>query len=225
MEHIKDILRNCPPGTDIPSRAQIPNSTNSLSNRERLTGSLGVMSLANTFKNFKPMPGTERALAAFKAVLDGPEFMLLCYGGVGNGKTHLCEAAAIELYRRGKFCRVMKMPEMLSTLRRAINNPEMDYDTVLGNYCYAERLIVDDIGAGEKSDREFSDRILERIVGARYGRQLLTIMTSNLKFEDLPERVKSRFEDAVTSYLVLNEGEDYRPKKKARKQKEKVSEN
>jgi len=158
------------------------------------------------------MPGTQRALAAFKAVLDGPEYMLLCYGGVGNGKTHLCEAAVIELYRRGKFCRVMKLPEMLGTLRRAINNPEMDYDGILGNYCYPERLIVDDIGAGG-SDSEFGDRVLESIVVARYGRQLFTIMTSNREFSELPERVKSRFEDGATSYLVLNEGEDYRPKK------------
>ena len=213
MEHISEVLQNFHPGTDTPSRAQTPNSTSSLSNKEQLTQALGVTSLDNTFDNFKPRPGTEQALAAFRAVLDGPEFMLLCYGGVGNGKTHLCEAAAIELYKRGKFCRVMKMPEMLSTLRLAINNPDMDYDGILGNYCYAERLIVDDIGAGEKGDREFMDRILDRIVGARYGRQLFTIMTSNLKFENLPERVKSRFEDAVTSYLVLNSGEDFRPLK------------
>ena len=213
MEHISEVLQNFHPGTDTPSRAQTPNSTSSLSNKEQLTQALGVTSLDNTFDNFKPRPGTEQALAAFRAVLDGPEFMLLCYGGVGNGKTHLCEAAAIELYKRGKFCRVMKMPEMLSTLRLAINNPEMDYDTILGNYCYAERLIMDDIGAGG-SDREFGDRILETIVGARYGRQLLTIMTSNREFSELPERVQSRFEDAVTSYLVLNEGADYRPKKK-----------
>ena len=145
-------------------------------------------------------------------MLDGPQFMLLCYGGVGNGKSHLCGAAAIELYKRGKFCRVMKMPEMLSTLRLAINDPDMSYELILGNYCYAERLIVDDIGAGD-SDSEFGDKILDKIMVARWGRQLFTIMTSNLELEDLPPRVKSRFEDPVTSYLVLNEGEDYRPQK------------
>ncbi|GAJ17472.1 unnamed protein product, partial [marine sediment metagenome] len=63
------------------------------------------------------------------------------------------------------------------------------------------------------SDREFGDRVLETIVGARYGRQLFTIMTSNREFSELPDRVKSRFEDGVTSYLVLNEGEDFRPQK------------
>ena len=173
-----------------------------------------MTSLDNTFENFEAMPGTEAALNTFKSVLDGPEFMLLCNGGVGNGKTHLCEAAAIELYKRGKFCRVMKMSEMLSTLRRAINDPEMDYDKILGNYCYAERLIVDDIGAGG-SDSAFGDRILEEIVVARYGRQLLTIMTSNRELNALPERVRSRFADSVTSYLVLNEGQDYRPQRAA----------
>lgn len=169
-----------------------------------------MTSLDNTFDNFDPEPGTERALAAFRAVVEGPEFMLLCYGGVGNGKTHLCEAAAIELYKRGKFTRVMKMPEILSTLRRAINDRDMDYEAILNNYCYADRLIVDDIGAGG-SDSDFGDRILEMIVVARYGRQLLTIMTSNRDITNLPERVKSRFDDGVTSYLVVNEGEDYRP--------------
>lgn len=212
MERIGDILQRYQPGTHTQNREPIPASKSSLSNNEKLTRSLGLTNLDNTFENFKVVPGTEQSVAAFKAVLDGPEFMLLCYGGVGNGKTHLCEAVAIELHKRGKFCRVMKMPEMLSTLRRAIKDPEMDYDGILANYCYAERLIVDDIGAGG-SDSDFGDRILEAIVVARYGRQLFTIMTSNRELTDLPERVTSRFEDSITSYLVLNEGADYRPNK------------
>jgi len=55
--------------------------------------------------------------------------------------------------------------------------------------------------------------ILEAIVVARYGRGLLTIATSNREYTLLPERVRSRFEDAVSSFLVLNEAEDYRPKR------------
>ncbi len=169
----------------------------------------------NTFKKFKPMAGTKEALVAFKAMLKGPEFMLCCYGGVGNGKTHLCEALAIELYKRGKFCRVMQMPTMLSTLGQAIKDPTKEYNTILDNYCFAKRLIVDDIGAGE-GDRSFCDRILEKIVIARYGRQLFTVMSTNLEIEQLPERVRSRFEDSVTSFLVLNSGIDFRPLKEVK---------
>jgi len=82
--------------------------------------------------------------------------MLLIYGGVGNGKTHLLEASAIELYRQGKFSKVRPFSKILSVLKSAINNPEMDYGFILDNYCYADRLIIDDIGASG-SDTEFGD--------------------------------------------------------------------
>lgn len=162
-----------------------------------------------TFVNFKKLGGTAEALAAFKQVLDGPRFMLLVFGGVGNGKTHLCNAAAIELCRRGLFTRKMDFEVMLSTLKRAINNPAMDYQTILRNYSFAERLIIDDIGASG-SDTEFGDKILEQIVCVRYGRRLLTILSTNRDVSTLPERVRSRLEDKSTSFLILNKGADYR---------------
>jgi len=88
----------------------------------------------------------------------------------------------------------------------------MDYDEILTNYCYADRLIVDDIGSGG-SDTEFGDKILEAIVCARFGRELLTIMATNRDIETLPERVLSRFKDRSVSYLLFNKAADYRQKK------------
>jgi len=151
-------------------------------------------------------------LQAFKQVISGNASLLLIYGGVGNGKTHLLEAAAIELYEQGKFARVMSFAKMLSTLKRAIKDASMDYEQILSNYCYGDRLIIDDIGAAG-SDTEFADRILETIVCARYGQQLLTIMSTNRDIESLPERVQSRLNDKIISFLLLNEAPDYRPKK------------
>ena len=206
MEHIGEVLQNYRPGMATPSHHQTqayPARTG-----EEIARSLNV-NLSHTFENFKQRPGTKQALFAFKGVLAGPRFMLLCYGGVGNGKTHLCEAAAIELYRMVKFCRVLNFARILNTLKLSISNPELSYDEILNNYCYADRLIVDDVGAGE-SDTEFGNRILETIVCARYGRELLTIMTTNRDISTLPERVLSRFADKTTSYLVHNEGDDYR---------------
>lgn len=165
--------------------------------------------LGHTFENFKPVPGTTRALTAFKKVLDGPRFMLLCAGGVGNGKTHLCEAAAIELYKRGRFARVFTLAWILKNLRQAIDDPDRHYDDVLEKFCLMDILIIDDIGVGEKSD--FGPRILETIVVTRFGRQLLTIMTTNKDIQELPERVLSRLKDQTQSFLVENEGKDYRP--------------
>lgn len=179
---------------------------------EKLKEKLNV-NLDNTFENFLPLPGTELAKKAVMGVVKGTRFMVMIYGGVGNGKTHLCQAASIALYEQGKFVRVMSFADMLSTLKSTFNNPDRDYDSILNRYCYAERLIIDDIGAGG-SDTEFADKILETIVCARYGRELLTIMTTNREIKELPERVRSRLEDKTASYLVLNKGEDYRPKKR-----------
>ena len=75
--------------------------------------------------------------------------MLLCYGGVGNGKSHLCEATAIELYKRGLFVRVMTMSNMMITLKSHMNKKTPPgYDWLLSSYCLAERLILDDVGMG-----------------------------------------------------------------------------
>ena len=146
------------------------------------------------------------------AVVDGKRKMVMIYGGVGNGKTHLLHAASIELYKRGQFCHVMNFADILSTLKATINNPEKDYETILKNYCFGERLIIDDIGAGG-SDTDFADNVLERIVCARYGRELLTIMATNREIELLPKRVQDRLKDKEICYLVLNKASSYRPKK------------
>ncbi len=139
--------------------------------------------------------------------------MLLCYGGVGNGKTYLCEAAAIELYKQGIFCRVFTFSNLLDTLKIAMNSEVKNYNEILQRFCFGERLIIDDVGAGT-SGKEFADTILEEIVVTRYKEELLTIVTTNKDLSKLPERVVSRFKDTVQSYLVLNSAPDFRGTKK-----------
>jgi len=175
---------------------------------EHLRKSLGVSSLAHTFNNFKQVPGTARALQAFKLMPDGNKPLLLCYGGVGNGKTHLCEALAIELYRRGSFVRVLPMGRVMQALKSAIGK-DLAFQELLNNYCYAERLILDDVGMGG-SGSEWEWRQLEEIVVTRYRERLFTVMTTNLDLKEIPERIASRFFDPDVGIVVLNEGGDYR---------------
>lgn len=180
--------------------------------REALRRSLWVSSLDNTFANFRQVKGTEKALAAFKALAGGKTRwkMLLCYGGVGNGKTHLCEAAAIELYKRGIFCRVLTMARIMRAIKECMG-PErhISYEELLSNYCYGERLILDDVGmGGSGSEWEFGQ--LEEIVAARYHEKLFTVMTTNRDLSELPERIVSRFQDPDIGRVVLNQGEDFR---------------
>lgn len=167
----------------------------------------------NTLENFKVVPGSEVCVQAIKGVIDGKRPIAMIMGGVGNGKTHLLHAAAIELYKKGKFVRVLLYADILNFLKKSMNSKELNYNDILDNYCYAERLIIDDVGAGG-TDTEYSDNILEHIIVSRYEASLLTVMSTNRQLKDLPERVVSRLKDKTRCYLVVNKANDYRPEKK-----------
>ena len=173
---------------------------------EELRQSLGVASLDNTFDNFKIVEGTRKAYTAALALATGDVDweMLLLYGGVGNGKTHLLEATALALYKRGLFCRVMTMDRIMGVLKECIGS-DQSLDALLRRYGQSERLIIDD---ADGTAWEFEQ--LEKIIRVRYRERLFTIMTTNRDLRELPERVVSRFSDPDVGRVVLNEGLDYR---------------
>ena len=208
MQRIGEILQNFPTGT--PSHPQTPVLMPLLPPLSEMAKSLNV-NIDHTFTSIKEVPGITPVVRAIQETIAGPRFMALIYGGVGNGKTHLMEAASIELYKRGRVARVVTFSKILSVLKSAIANPEKDYEQILSNYCSTPQAIIDDIGAGG-SDTDFGAKILETIVCARYGRELLTIMSTNKDIENIPERVLSRLKDKSTSFLIFNKAEDYRPK-------------
>lgn len=216
MERIRDILGRLDRGAPTRDRGiietEMAEELTLEEKRERLRKSLCVASLDNTFENFKRVPGTEKAKAAFKALALGKtdKPLLICYGGVGNGKTHLCEATTIALYKRGIFCRVLTMARIMRALKECMRpEPPIWLDELLDRYCSCLYLIVDDVGmGGSGSEWEFGH--LEEIVVARYRERLFTIMATNLDLKDLPERIVSRFQDPLIGTVVLNEGDDYR---------------
>ena len=170
---------------------------------------------AHTFEALELCSGIKPLVQAAKGVLAGKRPIACFYSGVGNGKTHILEASAIELYKAGKFARVVPFSRLLSILKSCIGNPEKNYDEILPRYVYAERLILDDVGSAG-SDSDYGNRILEEIIVARYGRRLMTLMTTNMDLPKLPERVLSRLQDKELCYLVNNKAEDYRLKKSAK---------
>lgn len=184
---------------------------------EELRRSLNVSSLEHTFDNFVHVPGAEKAFKLFKELASGSDWkLLLCYGGTGNGKTYLCEALVIELYRRGIFLRLLTMNDITDALKRSMSKGSIPpYDVKLSNYCRTPRLIMDDFGIGEGTS-DFSPRILEQIINYRQKENLLTVVTTNLNVKSLPERVVSRFKDTDYARMVLNEAADFRPEKRKR---------
>ena len=203
-----NILANLPREKDTPNQI-IPDIEPTLEEkRESLRKSLGVSSLDNTFATFKPVKGTENALKACQVLASGKANwnMLMIYGPVGNGKTHLCEAVSIEMYKRGLFIGVLTMDTIMSVLKECMQ-PESrsSYEERLRHYCYAERLIIDD---ADGTDWGFGE--LEKIIRVRYKERLFTLMTTNRDITELPERITSRFSDPDAGRCVLNKGDDYR---------------
>jgi len=235
MEHIKEVLGNLPSGTNTQNQTIEPEPAEPTleEKREELRKSLGVASLENTFENFDLVPGTEKVLAAFKALASGKTLwkILLVYGGTGNGKTHLCDAAVIALYKREIRCRVLTMAGIMQALKNAMEHdrhgnegkPWTPYAELLNDFGGRDYLIIDDVGmGGSGSTWEWGQ--LEEIIGVRYHENLFTILTSNLDIKQdpknkeipfLPERIVSRFRrDPSIGRLILNKGPEYKGREK-----------
>lgn len=214
MESIKNALDNLSRGTSTqnPKTSDEVNA-NPADQLEDLRASMRISNLGHTFESFKALPGTEEAVRAFKAVAKGKteKPFLFCYGGVGNGKTHLCEATVIELRKRGVFCRYYTVPEIISLLKKALNREIAGVDTeeLLQRFCRAGALVLDDLEIGTDWER----KQLELLIDSRYRGRRLTVMVSNRDLDELDrwsERIVSRVSDPGVSQLVLNRGEDYR---------------
>jgi len=141
-------------------------------------------------------------------------YMLLCYGGTGCGKTHLCQSLALELRKQGKYTTVINWESIISILKNCMNSEAKDsYEVQLTRYCKSERLIVDDVGMGTTgSNWEWG--VFDDLINQRYTSGLLTVCTTNLDIKELPDRAVSRFRDTVNSRIVLNFASDYRPSRK-----------
>ncbi len=186
---------------------------------------LGISSLTSTFENFKVVPGAKDAFRASKliATLETEWKLLLIYGKWGSGKTHLLEAIALEIWRRGYSVKVQTFPDFVSRLKetfdRSGNPGDTSFEEIMTQFCSMPYLLLDDVGiAGSVS--QFSFDQLERVMLSRYRANLLTVITSNLDYAKLPPFVTSRFSDGEKGRMVLNEAPDYRPQKMPTKLKE-----
>jgi DNA replication protein DnaC len=174
--------------------------------------------MSHTFDNFKHVPGTGDAYRAFLTLATQPKAkpFLLCYGGVGNGKTYLAEALILKMWEKRIFTRLYTYSQIINTLKQAMQPASMMPPTsvLIDRFINAERLVVDDAGMGG-SDTAYGWGVLEEIIVGRYREKRLTVLTTNLNVTDehqFPTRIYSRFCDPEVGVVVLNKGGDYRRK-------------
>jgi len=183
--------------------------------RERTRRALNISSYNSTFDNFKALAGTEKSLAAFKAFTGETTWnMLLNIGTAGCGKTHLCEALSLAWLEQGIRVRVYVWPEFIKLLQSTFKGDlQGQLDTIFTRYKKAPRLIMDDVGMGGAVDKSWEWGVLDELINYRWRERLITVMTTNLDITELPDRTVSRFRDRLYGRVILNNSEDYRPKR------------
>ena len=168
----------------------------------------------NFIKIYKPVSennktkGNVNAFEACKALANGdaPYIWLLVYGGTGNGKTHLCYATTRAMLSRGMEAEMIASAELFSKIRQGIDSHESDH--IIQHYKDIYALVIDDWGVGYGSD--FERARFDEIMASRYENARVTVVTTNKDIIEIPERVRSRFEDISRSKIILNMAGDYR---------------
>jgi len=164
--------------------------------------------LRQTFESFLPIPGTEKALKAAKALAYGESkfVWLLIYGQPGNGKTHLCRAIVREVRARGWDVRIILAADLFSMLREAIRDNRTD--ELLRKFKNIFFLAIDDYGVEYGSDWESAK--FDELMTSRFATAKPTVLITNKELMELPERIQSRFKDKVMARAIHNSAGDYR---------------
>lgn len=138
-----------------------------------------------------------------------PEGWLVLLGNYGCGKTHL--AAAIANYRldQGDEVLFLVVPDLLDYLRSTFApTSETAYDERFEMIRQVPLLILDDLGA--QATTPWAQEKLFQIFNYRYNARLPTVITSNLRLEDIEVRVRSRLADPTLVQIVTITAPDFR---------------
>lgn len=184
--------------------------------RDSIIASMPRETVGHTFENFVPVPGTEKALKHARALASGEAefFWLLIYGNTGCGKTHLGNAITTETRRRGLESQVLLAGDFFSLLKEGMKDHSTDQ--ILRRFKEVAVLVIDDYGVEYGSEWEMAK--FDELMTHRFAMSRITVLLTNKDIEDLPERIRSRFQDRMLSRICHNKAPDYRKSKKTGKQ-------
>ncbi len=163
---------------------------------------VGKRYLQNSFDNFKTdTPSKQNALLKVKELcrcISSKEAApnLIMVGGVGTGKTHLANAAIIELTDSGKNCGRVNLIDMIRRLKSTWSKDTKESEQeVLEMYSDCDLLIIDEVGMQFNSDTE--KMFVFDVINARYEEELPTVIISNLDIAGVKEIIGERCVDRL----------------------------
>jgi len=176
---------------------------------EELRGLASSKTALQTFDNFEGVAGTEKSTEAVLALADGKCLLVLLYGNVGCGKTHLANALKHRLRVEAVEVKMFAVPDLMGYLRTGINTGDADYR--VQEMEKVGVLILDDLKTDMLTDWNLEQ--IERIISYREQNGLRTLVTSNNTLAEIAEkspRLDDRFGDVRTSWAVWNSAPTYR---------------
>ena len=148
-----------------------------------------------------------------------PDGWIVLCGDVGNGKTHLATAIAIECMEKNMSVYCASVPILLDMLKAGFHS-DVDGDRSedrAKELATCDLLVLDDLGAEKTSD--WTTERLFTIMNERWTNQLPMVVTTNLNLyepSDLSPRILSRLTDGMYasdggwSRVVWMPGKDFR---------------
>jgi DNA replication protein DnaC len=129
-------------------------------------------------------------------------------GSYGCGKTHLAAAIANTCVEFGMKTLFLTVPDLLDWLRYSYDSADTTFEQRFEEIRNIGLLVLDDLGS-QNATRWATEKLFQ-IIDYRYSRRLPMVVTTNLSFEDLDERIRSRLQDPDLSTRVRITAPDYR---------------
>ena len=130
-----------------------------------------------------------------------PQDWLVFLGAPGCGKTHLAASIVNRRVEQGYPALFVVVPDLLDHLRAAFSpDSKVSYDQRFEEVRTAALLILDDLGT--ESATPWAREKLYQIVNYRYVARLPTVITSNLKIDEVDQRIRTRILDETCCSVI-----------------------
>jgi DNA replication protein DnaC len=148
-----------------------------------------------------------RIVERARAYAEAPDGWLLLTGPPGCGKTHIAAGIANARLAAGEPVVFSVVPDLLDHLRAAFSpTSDVGYDELFESVREAPLLVLDDLGT--QSGTPWAQEKLFQLLNHRYNGRLPTVITTNLRPEELDERLQTRILDAtLTTTAIVDDWE------------------
>lgn len=137
-----------------------------------------------------------------------PRGWMVLMGTYGCGKTHLAAAIANTCVEYGMNTLFLTVPDLLDWLRYSYDSSDTTFEQRFEEIRNVALLVLDDLGS--QNSTKWAAEKLFQIIDYRYSRKLPLVVTTNLTFEDLDDRIRSRLQDPDLATRVRISAPDYR---------------